>query len=151
MDILTLIISWLLMLGGIVFLASGTVGLIRMPDLYTRLHAASLTDTGGTLLIGAALMLQALFVFDNNMAAIKLSLIMFFTLFTSPTSSHALAKTALLSGQVPVDADGKPLLESSEKASQLARSRASDYKHGQDAERIDQQMQALGSSKGGKN
>jgi len=121
-----------------------------MPDLYTRLHAASLTDTGGTLLIGAALMLQALFVFDNNMAAIKLSLIMFFTLFTSPTSSHALAKTALLSGQVPVDADGNPLLESSEKASQLARSRASDYKHGQDAERIARQMQALGSSKGGK-
>ena len=150
MDILTLIVSGLLMLGGIVFLASGTVGLIRMPDLYTRLHAASQTDTGGTLLIGAALMLQALFVFDNNMAAIKLSLIMFFTLFTSPTSSHALAKTALLSGQVPVDADGNPLLESSEKASQLARSRASDYKHGQDAERIARQMQALGSSKGGK-
>jgi len=150
MDILIHIISSILMLVGIVFVVSGAVALLRMPDLYTRLHGASLTDTGGTLFIGAALILQAVFIFDNNMAAVKLALIMFFTLFTSPTSSHALAKTALLSGHVPVDCDGKPLLESSEHATQMARSRPADYKHGQDAERIAQQMRSFDSDTDGK-
>jgi len=150
MDILIHIISSILMLVGIVFVVSGAVALLRMPDLYTRLHGASLTDTGGTLFIGAALILQAVFIFDNNMAAVKLALIMFFTLFTSPTSSHALAKTALLSGHVPVDCDGKPLLESSEHATKMARSRPADYKHGQDAERIAQQMRSFDSDTDGK-
>ncbi len=144
LDVLILLISWALMILGCVFVVSGAVALVRMPDLYTRLHGASLTDTGGTLIIGLALIIQALFVFDNSMAAIKLGLIMFFTLFTSPTASHALAKTALLCGQVPLDADGKPLLDDPEQASLLARSRPADYRHGQDKERIAKQMQALG-------
>lgn len=143
LDILILLISWAFMITGCVFVVSGSVGLMRMPDFYTRLHAASLTDTGGTLFIGLALIVQALFVFDNHMAAIKMSLIVFFALFTSPTASHALAKTALLCGRVPSDSDGKPLLDSPEEATMLARSRPADYQHGQDAQRITQQMQAL--------
>ena len=143
LDILILLISWAFMITGCVFVVSGSVGLMRMPDFYTRLHAASLTDTGGTLFIGLALIVQALFVFDNHMAAIKMSLIVFFALFTSPTASHALAKTALLCGRVPSDSDGKPLLDSPEEATMLARSRPADYRHGQDAQRITQQMQAL--------
>ena len=137
------LVSWILMIIGSIFLVSGAVGLVRMPDLYTRLHGASLTDTGGTLFIGLALIVQALFMFDDPMAAIKMALIMCFTFFTSPTSSHALAKTALLSGQVPLDCDGKPLLASPEEASMLARSRRADYRHGQDTQRIKQEMQAL--------
>jgi len=143
LDILILLISWAFMITGCVFVVSGSVGLMRMPDFYTRLHAASLTDTGGTLFIGLALIVQALFVFDNHMAAIKMSLIVFFALFTSPTASHALAKTALLCGRAPTDSDGKPLLDSPEEATLLARSRPADYRHGQDAQRITQQMQAL--------
>jgi len=143
LDILILLISWAFMITGCVFVVSGSVGLMRMPDFYTRLHAASLTDTGGTLFIGLALIVQALFVFDNHMAAIKMSLIVFFALFTSPTASHALAKTALLCGRVPTDRAGKPLLDSPEEATMLARSRPADYRHGQDAQRITQQMQAL--------
>lgn len=127
-------ISWILMLIGCVFVVSGAVGLIRMPDLYTRLHAASLTDTGGAIVISLALILQAGFEFDNTMAAIKVMLILFFTLFTAPTASHALAKTALLCGQVPLDVNGKPILESPEEATLLARSRPADYRSGQDAE-----------------
>ncbi|MFK7996658.1 MAG: monovalent cation/H(+) antiporter subunit G [Granulosicoccus sp.] len=142
-DIPVLLLSWILMAVGCVFIVSGAVGLVRMPDLYTRLHASSLTDTGGTLAIGLALILQALFVFDNNMAAIKMTMIVFFTLFTSPTASHALAKTALLCGQAPVDVDGEPIVASAEEATQLARSRPTDYQHGQDARLIDNEMEEL--------
>ena len=122
-DWLIFVLSWALTLFACVFIISGAVGLIRLPDLYARLHASSVTDTGGTIFLVAALALQAVFVFGNGMAAIKVVLIMFFTLFTSPTASHALAKTALLSGHVPVDRDGKPILDSPEAASLLARSR----------------------------
>ena len=116
-------VSWPLAFAGIVFVVAGAVGMLRLPDLYTRLHAASVTDTGATLLIGIALFTQALLVFGSVMAAIKLLLIIVFTLFAAPTASHALAKTALLSGQVPLDGDGKPLLDSPEVATRLARSR----------------------------
>lgn len=142
-DIPVAIICWLLTIVGCVFLVSGTVGLIRMPDLYTRLHAASVADTGGTLVIGLALLIQAALVFDNNMAAIKMLLILFFTMFTGPAASHVLAKTALLSGLVPTDKNGKALLGSEKEATQLARSRPDDYQHGQDAARIDQQLKVL--------
>lgn len=134
MDFLVDTISWGLMLIGCVFVISGAVGLIRMPDLYTRLHAASLTDTGGAIFISLALIIQSVFVFDSPMAAIKVTLIMFFTLFTGPTASHALAKTALLCGQVPTDEHGNPILDSPEQATLLARSRPANYRSGQDSE-----------------
>ncbi len=129
-------VSWILLLIGCVFVVTGAVGMIRMPDLYTRLHAASVTDTGGAIFISLALILQSVFVFGSAMAAIKVLLIMFFTLFTAPTASHALAKTALLCGQVPLGVDGKPILDSPEEATLLARSRSVDYKSGQDAVEI---------------
>ncbi len=119
MDLLINVVSGLLILVGSVFMLSGGLGLLRMPDLYTRLHTASVTDTGAVMLIIAGLLLQALFIFDSGMAAIKLCLILAFTLFTAPTASHALAKTALLGGLVPTDKHGKPLLASSADARQL--------------------------------
>lgn len=129
-------VSWVLLLIGCIFVVTGAVGMIRMPDLYTRLHAASVTDTGGAIAISLALILQSVFVFGSAMAAIKVLLILFFTLITSPTASHALAKTALLCGQMPLGVDGKPILDSPEEATLLARSRASDYRSGQDAVEI---------------
>lgn len=123
-DWLIFALSWVLILIACVFIIAGGVGMMRLPDLYTRLHAASVTDTGGTIVLSMALLLQAMFVFGDGMAAIKVLLVLFFTLFTSPTASHALAKTALLSGHVPVDSDGKPILDSPEEAQLLARSRA---------------------------
>lgn len=123
MSLLVHLVCWPLALIGCVFVVSGAIGLVRMPDLYTRLHTASVTDTGGTLLIVLALLVHAIFTFADPMAAIKLLLIAGFTLFTAPTASHALAKAALLSGCVPVDEGGKPLVDSAEAASMLARSR----------------------------
>jgi multicomponent Na+:H+ antiporter subunit G len=148
-DILVMLVSWMLTAIACVFIVSGAVGLVRMPDLYTRLHAASITDTGGTIMLSLALLLQALLVFDNPMAAIKVVLILFFTLFSAPTASHALAKTALLCGHIPTDSQGKPLLESSEEATRLARSRPADYQHGEDAKKIEHQLTQLDRSSEG--
>ncbi|MFT4729750.1 MAG: multicomponent Na+:H+ antiporter subunit G [Granulosicoccus sp.] len=146
LDGIVWIVSWAFMLCGCVFVLTGAVGIIRMPDLYTRLHATSITDTGGAIFISIALVIQSVFVFGNTMAAIKVVLILFFTLFTGPTASHTLAKTALLSGLVPTDKKGKPLLESSEQATQLARSRTSDYRSGQDGETFRQELETFNSN-----
>ncbi|MFT5896753.1 MAG: multicomponent Na+:H+ antiporter subunit G [bacterium] len=140
------IVSWAFMLCGCVFVLTGAVGIIRMPDLYTRLHATSITDTGGAIFISIALVIQSVFVFGNTMAAIKVVLILFFTLFTGPTASHALAKTALLSGLVPTDKKGKPLLDSSEQATQIARSRPANYRSGQDGETFRREMKYFNSN-----
>ena len=123
-EALLAVLSWPLAAVGCLFVVTGAIGLVRLPDLYTRLHAASLTDTGGTILIVAAMLLHATFAYASPMVAIKLLFILAFTLYTAPTASHALAKTALLAGRVPVGADGAPLLDSPEAARRIARSRA---------------------------
>lgn len=137
------VISWLFIAVACALVISAAVGLIRMPDFYSRLHAASLTDTGVAMFLSVALVLQAVFIFDNPMAAIKVVLILVFLLLTAPTASHALAKTALLCGHVPTDKQGHPVLESPEEASKIARSRPADYRHGQDAEKIERQLKNI--------
>lgn len=85
------VLSWLSLLAGIGFALIGGVGLLRMPDLYTRLHAASVTDTLGAGLILLGLMLQA----GWTLITVKLLLILGFLWFTGPITSHALARAAL--------------------------------------------------------
>ncbi len=83
--------SWACLLLGALFALTGGIGLLRLPDLFTRLHAAGMTDTLGAGLILLGLMLQA----GLGLVTIKLMLILGFLLVTSPTSTHALAKAAL--------------------------------------------------------
>ena len=83
-------------MGGI-FVFIGGVGALRMPNLYTRIHAASLTDTMGAILIIAGIILQA----GASLVAIKLAAILLFLLLTSPTATNALASAALLAGVRP--------------------------------------------------
>lgn len=83
-------------MGG-VFIFIGGVGALRMPNLYTRMHAASLTDTMGAVLVIVGIMLQA----GISLAAVKLAAILLFLLLTSPTASNALASAALLAGLRP--------------------------------------------------
>ncbi len=52
-------LSWVMLVAGGAFVLIGGIGILRLPDLYTRMHAASLTDTLGTLLILLGIMLQA--------------------------------------------------------------------------------------------
>ena len=91
------ILSWILLCLGGGFVLIGGIGALRLPGFYTRLHAASLTDSMATILIFAGMMLQAGF----SLAALKLAAIMLFLLLTGPTASYALANAALLSGMRP--------------------------------------------------
>ena len=89
--------SGLLLTGGICILLIGSLGLLRMPDFYTRLHPAGMTDTLGAGLVLFGLMLQA----GLTLVAIKLLLILLLLWFTSPVASHALARAALSDPENP--------------------------------------------------
>ncbi len=91
------VISWILLTAGGFFVLVGGIGALRMPDLYTRMHAASVTDSLGAMLVLCGLVLQAGFTLDT----VKLAAILIFILFTSPTSANALASAALLAGINP--------------------------------------------------
>ena len=91
------ILSWTLLSAGGAFVLVGGIGALRMPNLYTRMHAASVTDTMGAVLVLAGVMLQA----GLSLVTIKLVAILLFLLITSPTSSYALASAALLAGIKP--------------------------------------------------
>ncbi len=84
-------ISSVLLISGCIVLLIGAIGLVRFPEFFTRLHAASVIDTLGLMLVCAGLMINAGF----TMVTIKLVLMFFFIIFTSPTAAHALAKSAL--------------------------------------------------------
>lgn len=90
--------SWMLLVVGGVFCIVGSVGLLRMPDFYTRVHAASVTDTLGAALILLGLLLQA----GWTLVAAKLVIIGLLIFFTSPAAAHALAKAALGRGLQPL-------------------------------------------------
>ncbi len=89
--------SWVLLLAGGAFIFIGGVGVLRMPDFYTRMHAAGLTDTLGTLLTMVGLILQSGF----TLSTAKLLAILLFLLLTAPTAAYALANAARLAGLVP--------------------------------------------------
>lgn len=97
MGLLVDVLSWICLLtGGASAVISG-IGVLRLPDFFSRIHAAGITDTlaAGLLLLGLAL--QAGMV----LATVKLFLIFLFLTFTSPTASHALAKAAIHGGVRP--------------------------------------------------
>ncbi len=91
------VLSWILLCSGGVFVLIGGIGALRLPNFYTRLHAASLTETMATILIFVGMILQAGF----SLEALKLAVIMLFLLLTAPTASYALANAALQSGMRP--------------------------------------------------
>jgi multicomponent Na+:H+ antiporter subunit G len=100
--------SWILLVTGGLFCIVGAVGLLRMPDFYTRVHAASVTDTLGAGLILLGLILQA----GWTLVAAKLVMIGLLIFFTSPAATHALARAALGRGLKPLldreEAPSKP-------------------------------------------
>ena len=91
------ILSWIFILLGSCFLVIGAVGLIRFPDVFSRMHAAGITDTLGAGLLILGMMLQA----GLTLVSMKLVLIALFMFFASPTATHALAQAALGSGVKP--------------------------------------------------
>ncbi len=83
--------SWACLLVGGFFGIVGGIGVVRLPDFFTRLHGAGLTDTLCAALILIGLMLQA----GLTLTTVKLILILVFLFFTSPTATHTVAKAAL--------------------------------------------------------
>lgn len=85
---------WFCLVSGSVFSVIGGIGMIRMPDFYTRSHAASITDTLGATLILLGLGLHS----GVNLVSVKLVFVLFLLYVTSPTAAHALVKAAYSKG-----------------------------------------------------
>jgi multicomponent Na+:H+ antiporter subunit G len=97
-DVVVEVISAGLMLTGAVFVMAGALGMLRLPDFYTRLHAAGVTDTLGAEMVIIGLMLQTGLSLDT----VKLALLGLFIFLTSPTATHATANAAYKAGLKPV-------------------------------------------------
>ena len=91
MSVLVTSLSAILLLSGCLFCLIGALGLFRMPSFITRVHAASLIDSLGAILIVAGLSLQA----GLSLVTVKLALILIFLLLTGPTAIHAIVNAAL--------------------------------------------------------
>ena len=95
------VLSWISILAGLFFILVGGIGLIRLPDVYTRLHAAGMTDTMGAGLVLIVLSFQA----GLTLITVRLLMIWAFLLFTSPIGTHALARAALHGKVEPIRVD----------------------------------------------
>jgi multicomponent Na+:H+ antiporter subunit G len=91
------LLSWAAILAGGFFCVVGAFGLLRMPDMYTRMHASGVIDPFGVSLILLGLMLQAGF----TLVTAKLAVLLLLLLFTSPVACHALGRAALHRGLKP--------------------------------------------------
>lgn len=91
MSLMVDIASWVLILAGSFFTLVGAVGLLRMPDVFTRMHAVSIIDTLGIGLLIAGMILQAGF----SLVTLKLLLLATAVFFTWPVVTHALAQVCL--------------------------------------------------------
>jgi multicomponent Na+:H+ antiporter subunit G len=92
------IVSWALLLTGSFFAIVGGIGIVRLPEFFSRLHGGGITDT-----LGAALIIIGLcFAAGGWLVVAKLLMILFFLFVTSPSSCHALARSALSQGVMPV-------------------------------------------------
>jgi multicomponent Na+:H+ antiporter subunit G len=96
-DNIIMVLSWLLILSGSFFYLIGAIGLIRMPAVFTRMHAASVSDTLGAGLLVGGMMIQA----GWGLVSAKLLIILAILIFTGPVATHALARAAIWSGLAP--------------------------------------------------
>ncbi len=94
---------------GLVFFAGGTVGIIRMPDFYSRLHPAGKLDTMGLMCMVTGLAIYNLehFTWDNLLISLKMFLIVFFVFLSSPTATHAIVDAGIRAGLRPWTKDKK--------------------------------------------
>jgi multicomponent Na+:H+ antiporter subunit G len=100
MEIVLDALSWAFILAGVFFIVTGALGVVRMPDVYCRLHAAGMTDTMGAGLILVGMCFQA----GLTLITVRLLMIWAFLLVTSPVGTHALARAALSGGVKPYQA-----------------------------------------------
>ena len=89
--------SWIFISLGSFFIVCGALGILRMPDIYTRLHSASVIDTTGAGFLVLGMILQAGWSF----VTLKLLFVLAIFFFTLPVAAHALARAALQEGIRP--------------------------------------------------
>jgi len=83
--------------GGVFFALVAAVGLVRLPDLYTRAHSTSKSETLGAVLTLSAVALA----FGPGMSALKVGLLLVFMFLTNPTAAHAITRAAIEEGIEP--------------------------------------------------
>ena len=91
------IASWVLILLGSFFTVVGAFGLVRMPEIFTRMHAASVTDTLGVGFLIFGMCLQA----GLSLVTLKFLFLLALFVFTGPVVTHALAQACLHQGVNP--------------------------------------------------
>ena len=103
------IVSIILILSGLVFFLGASIGILRFPDFYTRMHAAGKGDTLSTILIMSGMAIQVIGDFEGSsvLVAIKILAIAVLIMLTSPTSTHLLMKAGFDDGIIPVSKDKK--------------------------------------------
>lgn len=97
LDFLAVLASVGAIASGVFFVFAGALGVLRLPDFFSRIHAAGMTDTLGVELILLGLIIQA----GLSLLSLKFLLVGFFLLLTSPTATHAMANAAYHSGLKP--------------------------------------------------
>ncbi|MGC6485517.1 MAG: monovalent cation/H(+) antiporter subunit G [Candidatus Puniceispirillales bacterium] len=95
-DVIHMVAMVLIGLGGLALIV-GAIGLVRLPDVYSRIHAAGIIDTAGVALMVLGMILLS----PSWLITVKLVLIGIFIFFTSPISGHAIAQVARSSGIEP--------------------------------------------------
>ncbi len=93
----------LFILAGMFFFFVGTVGVLRLPDFYTRMHAAGKCDSlaAELVLIGVAFYNLQDFTLASVLVSLKILLIVVFIFVASPTATHAITEAALILGLEP--------------------------------------------------
>ena len=97
MDMLLLVLSGLSIAIGVIALLIGSLGLIKLPDVYCRIHAVGMIDTAGASFIILGMIIHQGF----SLVSFKLALIGVFLFFTSPIATHAVAQVAHKMGVKP--------------------------------------------------
>lgn len=102
------VVQWAMILAGSFFLVVGAFGVARMPDVFTRIHAASVSDTLGAGLLILGMCLES----GLSLVTVKLLVILILFFFTSPLATHALSRAALVVGVRPLLVNESGTLES---------------------------------------
>lgn len=91
------VLAVVLLLGGAFFLTVSCIGIIRLPDFYTRSHAAGKSET-----LGAILLLGGLAAYNGfSILSVKILLIVAFVLLANPAATHAILRAASRTGLEP--------------------------------------------------
>ncbi|MGF1500297.1 MAG: monovalent cation/H(+) antiporter subunit G [Paracoccaceae bacterium] len=104
MAVLADALAWICLIAGTVFFLVGAIGINRMPDVFTRMHAASVSETLGVGLLILGMLIEAGF----SLVSAKLLVIWGLVTLAGPVATHALARAALHDGRKPLlDRDGR--------------------------------------------